>query len=64
MVDPRIKKMAQILVDHSTRIKKNENVTISGSTEAKDLLKEIYRLALKKGAYPFMKVNLPGSSYI
>ena len=64
MVDPRIKKMAQILVDHSTRIKKNENVTISGSVEAQDLLKEIYKLALKKGAYPFLKVNLPGTSYI
>ncbi len=64
MVDLRIKKMAKILVDYSTKIKKDERVMISGSVEAKDLIKEVYRLVLKKGAYPFLKICLPGIDYI
>lgn len=64
MVDSRITKEAEILVNHSVNIKKGEYVIISGSNEAEELIKEIYRLVIKKGAYPSVKVGLPGISYI
>lgn len=64
MVDPRIKEIARILVDYSTEVKKGENVIISGSTEAEPLIKELYKLVIKKGAYPSVKVGLPGMNYI
>jgi aminopeptidase len=64
MADPRITKEAEIIVNHSVKVKKGEYVIVSGSTEAAELMKEVYRLILKKGAYPSMKVGLPGTSYI
>lgn len=50
MVDPRVKKQAEILVDYSIRVKKGENVVVSGSIEAKPLMLEIYKLLVKRGA--------------
>lgn len=64
MADPRIKEAARILVDYSTKVKKGENVIISGSAEAAPLIKELYKLIIKKGAYPSVKVGLDGMSYI
>ena len=64
MVDPRITKEAEIIVNHSVRVKKGEYVIVSGGTEAKELMLELYRLIIKKGAYPSLKVGLAGTSYI
>lgn len=51
MKDPRIQKMAEVLVDYSTKVKKGDIVQIhaygAGTTP---LLKEVYRLCLKKKA--------------
>ena len=63
-MDPRVKKLADILVNYSIKVKKGEYIIVSGGTEAEELMKEIYRLILKKGAYPSMKVSLPGTDYI
>ena len=64
MVDPRVTKLAETIVDYSVFVKKGENVIVSASTEAADLVKELYRLILKKGAYPMTNISLPGLSYI
>lgn len=63
MVDSRIKKEAEILVNHSINVKKGEYIIVSGGIEAESLMKEIYKLILQKGAYPSLKVGLPGTSY-
>jgi aminopeptidase len=64
MVDPRIAKEAEVIVNHSVKVKKDEYVMVSGGVEAKELMAELYRLILKKGAYPSLKVSLPGTNYI
>ena len=64
MVDPRVTKEAEILVNHSIPVKKGDYIIVSGSNEAKDLMLELYRLIIKKGAYPSLKVGLAGTSYI
>lgn len=64
MVDPRITKEAEIIVNHSVGVKKGDYVVVSGGTEAKELMLELYRLIIKKGAYPSLKVGLEGTSYI
>ncbi len=64
MVDARIKKEAEILVNHSINVKKGESIIVSGSTKAEPLMKEIYKLIIKKGAYPTLKVGLSGTEYI
>ena len=63
-MDLRVKKLADILVNYSIKVKKGEYIIVSGGTEAGELMKEIYRLILKKGAYPSMKVSIPGTDYI
>ncbi|GAM09984.1 aminopeptidase 2 [Geobacter sp. OR-1] len=51
MKDPRINRLADVLVNYSTRVKKGDVVLISASGfEAAPLVKEIYSLCLKKGA--------------
>ncbi|MBU0929722.1 MAG: aminopeptidase [Nanoarchaeota archaeon] len=64
MVDPRITKEAEILINHSVCVKKGEYVIVAGNVDAKELMLELYRLIIKKGAYPSLKVGLPGTSYI
>lgn len=60
MVDPRTTKLAKILVEHSTKVKKNDTVVIGGDVIAEPLIKEVYKLCLKKGAFPAVHVHLPG----
>lgn len=71
-IDERVKKLAEILVNYSIScrkkgwvyFKKGDNVQISGDSAAKDLILEIYRLVVKKGGYPIMKISLPGMGKI
>jgi len=64
MVDARIKKLANILVNHSIKIKKGDVIEVSGGEKAKPLLLELSKLILKKGALPRLNVGLEGSSYV
>ncbi len=57
MVDARIKKAAEILVDYSAKVKKEDYVRINCAPAAKPLALEIYRLCLKKGAYPIFNIS-------
>jgi aminopeptidase len=51
MVDPRVRRMAEILVDFCTEVKEGEVVQIKAFSDlANPLLVEIYRRAVRKGA--------------
>ncbi|RQW90227.1 MAG: aminopeptidase [Geobacter sp.] len=51
MQDPRIKELAEVLVNYSTRVKKNDVVLISASGfSCFPLVKEIYAQCIQKGA--------------
>jgi len=60
MIDKRVKKLADILVNHSLGIKKNDLFLISGGPIAAPLIKEVYRQALKLGAYPYTRIDIEG----
>lgn len=62
LIDPRIAKQAEILVNYSLKVKRGENVIISGSFEAKPLMLEIYKLLIKKGANE-VKVHFEDSEF-
>lgn len=64
MLDPLAAKLADLLVNYSLKIKKNQTVLIEGSSEAAPLINEIYRYTLRAGGHPFTYVRLPGQSYI
>ena len=59
MSDPRVEKLAQLLVDYSVAVRKGDRVVINGNTLAKPLLKEIYIRVLKAGGHPLMMASLP-----
>ena len=63
MTDPRIKKLANILVNHSVKIKKGDVVRISSAPEAKPLILEVYKLIIKKGAHAVFNIGLEGIPY-
>ena len=64
MVDQRIKEVAKILVEYSTKIKKGDKVILDAGIDASPLVREIYRLCLKKGAYVKVNIGLPGMAKI
>lgn len=47
LIDERVRKQAQILVNYSTKVKEGDVVQIVGNELAKPLILEIYRVALK-----------------
>ena len=51
LIDPRIKKQAEILVDYSLKAKRGEKVVIIGGVNAQPLMLEMYRRLIKKGAH-------------
>ncbi len=63
MLDPRVKKLAEILVNHSITVKKGSKIVINYQAEAYPLVLECYKLILKKGAYPIIHCGMPGFNY-
>ena len=59
-LDLRTQKLAKLIVDYSVSVKPNENVIISGRTEAQDFIIALYKEVLLKGAHPILRINLPG----
>lgn len=60
MRDPRVEKLADVLVNYSVEVQPGEKVLIQGETAAEPLLKAIYTGVLKAGGHPLMVISLPG----
>jgi aminopeptidase len=60
MIDQSIKKLAQILVNYSLEIKKNDLFAIYGNQLSAQLIKEVYRQAIGLGAHPYINLALEG----
>lgn len=63
MADPRIKKLADILVNYSIKVKKGNYIQINFEIGAKALALEVYKMILKKGAFPIANPIVPGFGY-
>lgn len=59
MTDIRIARLAQVLVDHSTKVKAGERVMIFGRIPASPLILETYKLCLERGAHPYTFIRDP-----
>ncbi|MBN2387591.1 MAG: aminopeptidase [Anaerolineales bacterium] len=64
MTDPRIDKLAQILVDHSARIQPGDRVAIEATIAAAPLVRAIYDLILQRGGHPSLLLDLPDQDEI
>ena len=63
MADTRIRKLANILVNYSIKVKKGDTIALNFGSEARELALEVYKLIIKKGAFPLVRVNLAGFAY-
>jgi aminopeptidase len=60
MRDPRIEKLAELVVYYSVSIKGGDKVGIEGNSEAAPLLKAVYEKVLQAGGLPWLRVSIPG----
>ena len=64
MADARIEKFAEVVVEYCLEIKEGDVLLIRSETIAEPLIREAYRLAVRKGAYPHISLSLPGQREI
>jgi aminopeptidase len=57
MQDPRIVKLAKVLVNYSTGVKNGDLVRISGSPTSEPLIEAIYQQVLRAGGRPFVRMT-------
>jgi aminopeptidase len=58
LADPRIERLAGILVDHSAQIKPGDRVAIEATTAAEPLVRALYTVILERGGFPYPLLDL------
>ncbi len=58
MPDPRVVNLARTIVRYSTKVKPKDRVAIVGSPRAAELIRELFREALRAGAYAYPFIGL------
>src|SRR5690349_19647736 len=58
MADPRVQKLAQVLIHYSLYVKPGDKLLISGPANAAPLLTAAYREGIRAGAHVFTRVAL------
>jgi len=64
MPDPRITKLAKVLVHYSLELKPGQHVTLRTNPLAEELALEVYREAIQAGAHVFLQLGLPGAEEV
>jgi aminopeptidase len=64
LTDPRIKKFADILVDHSAHIIPGDRVLIEATTAAEPLINALYAAILDRGGHPHLQIKFPNQELI
>ena len=57
MIDPRLQKLADVLVNYSVGVKPGQSVRISGAPVAQPLVVELYRKVLEAGGHPLVRMS-------
>ncbi|HMC07089.1 MAG TPA: aminopeptidase [Solirubrobacterales bacterium] len=60
MSDPRVTKLAHILVRYSTAVKEGETCIIEGSSAGEPLIAAVYEEVLRAGGHPVLALSVPG----
>jgi aminopeptidase len=58
--DPRVERLAAVLVDYSVEAKEGQQITIEAPSVAAPLVREVYRKILQAGANPLPRVGIEG----
>lgn len=59
MTDPRLKKLAKLMVEYSTKVEEGDNVYIQGEQVATPFLIEVAKEAILKGANVEYDIKIP-----
>lgn len=59
MADQKLIKYADVLVNYSLELKKGDEILIQGENVSTELIKEVYKKALKIGAHPLIITTIP-----
>ncbi len=62
MRDPRIQRLAEVLVRYSTEVRDGDVVAIGGGALAQPLLLAVYEEVLRAGGHPIVNVQLDGAA--
>jgi len=60
MNDPRIERLADVLLNYCLKLKKGQLVSMIGSDLASPLIKSLYKKALLIGAHPYTRIGIEG----
>src|SRR5918912_1400488 len=60
MADPRVAKLALVLMRYSLRLKEGDLFRIATKANAAPLVRELYREALLVGAHPIVRISVEG----
>ena len=58
-MDPRVRKLAEVLINYSLKLKKGQLIKIQGEAATLPLIKAAYEESLKVGAHPYVQINIP-----
>jgi len=61
MTDPRVTKLAQVLIHYSLGLKRDQLLKITGEVAALPLIEAAYVEAVAVGAYPYIEVRVPNA---
>ena len=61
MTDPRVEKLANVLVNYSVAIQPGDKVLVQGDASAAPLLRAVYTKVLQAGGHPLMLASVPGT---
>jgi len=64
MRDPRVDKLAAVILDYTTRVVEGDVVVIRGESLGEPLLAALFRQSLQRGAHPHLDVWLPDQDEI
>jgi aminopeptidase len=64
MKDPRVAKLAKVMINYSLKVKKGQYMMLTGAPVSQPLLLECYRAAMKAGANVETAITLPGADEI
>ncbi|MDP8911544.1 MAG: aminopeptidase, partial [Actinomycetota bacterium] len=60
MTDPRVERLAELIVGYSLRLRPGQVFRIDGSEQASPLILALHRAALRAGAHAYARVTLAG----
>jgi len=64
MIDPRIEKLAGLLVEYSTAVQPGDKVYVRSTTAATPLIEAVYRKIFQAGGHPYLWIELPQQPFL